>query len=320
MIWKDVSFSHCYLLVTALLLRSNLLHTKLSKYRLVLILALLTYGTGVKYQALYLLPIYAWWLADTLGASSFLKKTGTVIFMVGAIYGINVKVEERFVLPQNNSHAWQMARLYDLAGISYWLKEAVFPNYILYDSRFSMDKILKDYNPGNIDSLIYGKDVPLKTTQSTEDLQELWSLWQRAVVKYPIPYLKHRLSIWLKLMNRKPDNYFVCLSDYGQQLYFKNKAIPLAETYMSWFPSFLTRYYWMLILFIISFKWGRKKAEKAEIEKRPFIYLPIIGITQISIYFFLSMASDLRYLYLSNILGLCLTPFLLSLKKRSVKA
>jgi hypothetical protein len=313
-IWKDVGFTHSYFLATALLIRWQGLQLRPSPLALGGLLALLIYGTGVKYQAQYLLPIYGWWLASLFIKASLIKRTLAMGLVTLSIIGINKEIERHFISEKNNSHSWQMAKLYDLAGISYFQKRPIFPDYIVKSPFFSMDQILEKYTPSNVDDLIYGPKAPLFSTQSSEQLEDLWTYWMGAVQAYPGSYMKHRLDVWLKLMNRKPDNYYYCLEHHGDQLAFRKIADPVGYYYLSLIPSILTRFYWMIVLFIMALAW-RKESIVSHKMKAPLGYLCLIGFSQTGIYVFLSMASDLRYVYLANLVGLSLIPFLYHVKK-----
>ena len=306
LIWKDVSFSHAFLLAIALL-TWHAYHNKRPQWFSVLIIGiLLFYGIGTKFQAVFCVPPLLMWLMKLLQPRLCLFKAFIVSLILSyGLYMAYGKIETIVVPQKQQSHSWQMARLYDLAGMSVDTNQPLFPDYILKNPFFSMEALRAGYSPQNVDALIYTQHPVLIETHAPHELRDLWCLWKKSVKHYPLSYLKHRGRVWLKLMNKKPDNYFVCLSQYSDSLVFKS-IIPVADTYMSWFPSVLTRCYGCLIMAFIGL-WRFRRLPFALKEKYSFLlYGPTVILTQVFIYYFLSMASDLRYLYLSNILGIFL--------------
>lgn len=313
LIWKDVSFSYSFLLVISWLAWFSATQKKPGWGATALMMILLLYGVGTKYQAIYCVPVVGFWLVSLrFPDCSKVLRLGGSLLITGALYGGYQKIEESKVQPAGQINAWQMARLYDLAGISVRVGRPLFPVYVLDHPPFSLERLQRLYSAQNVDALIYGNEAILPTTQNPQYLNEVLHCWVKAVLTYPVAYLQHRARVWLKLINKKPDNYFLCLRDHADTLWLKSHVVPAADLYMSVFPSLLTRFYWVIAIAL----WALARFKKLSVlDKKRFrflLYGPLICFTQLFVYFFLSMASDLRYLYLSNCIGVFLLVILLT--------
>ncbi|MCE3230563.1 MAG: hypothetical protein K0R52_491 [Alphaproteobacteria bacterium] len=315
MIWKDVGFSFSFLAAISILFHCSFNHKKPTLLQECLTYMLLLYGVGVKYQALYLLPFCAFWFASLFDKHRFSKKTlflsvGMIISMMGTTHII-----DKILVPSHQqSHSWQMARLYDLAGISVRAHQPLFPAYITEWPYFSMARLEKLYSPQNIDALMYDEHPTLTSTQKPEDLSKLWGAWKRAVITHPVFYIQHRFSIWLKLINKNINDYYYYLDNESKALAFAFFTVPFLKAYLIVFPSLFMRFYWVFIIFFLVIKRSRQKSLPLEMK---FSYQMMVALSfmQLGVYFFLSMASDLRYILLSNLLAFFLIP-LLDVSKR----
>jgi len=318
MVWKDVSFAFSFLAAISILFHCTFLNKKPTLFQAIIIIMLLGYGVGVKYQALYVLPFCIFWLSylffnQKLSKSSMLL---TLSISIG-IWGANTIIDRSFVPLAQQSNAWQMARLYDLAGISTQENRPIFPTYILKNPYFSMEKLKKFYSFQNIDALMYNQPPTLISTSDPKDLACLWDTWKQAVVKHPLSYTRHRMGVWLKLLNKNITDYNYYLTNDAKNLFLASFTVPFLKTYLSFFPSLLLRFYWVIPIFFLSIYVSRKKYIDSNIK---FVYrmLTTISCVQLIIYFFLSMASDLRYLLLSNLIAFFLIPLIDISKKEKL--
>ena len=310
MVWKDVGFSFSFLAAISILFHCSFESKKPTHFQATLVILLLLYGAGVKYQALYILPFPAFWLSFLIFDAKYSKYTlflSVLIFI--SILGVNKIIDKAFVPTAQQSNAWQMARLYDLAGISVHVNAPIFPDYIVTSPYFSMERLKKLYTFQNVDPLVYDKQPVFPMAQNPNDLSSLWEVWKKAVINHPISYTSHRLGVWLKLINKNITDYYYYLNNEAKSLKFKEITVPLLRIYLSIFPSLFLRFYWVIPIFFLAI---RKSREKSANPKLKFIYriLALISFSQLGVYFFLSMASDLRYLFLSNLLAFFLIPLI----------
>ena len=315
MIWKDVGFSLSFMAAISILFHCSFENKKPTFLQSSLIIFLLMYGVGVKYQALYLLPFCAFWLSFLIFNGKYSNQTLilTVCFVI-SIFGINKIIDQTFVPSAQQSNSWQMARLYDLAGISIFTNHPNFPDYIIKNTNFSMERLKKLYSFQNVDALMYAEQPVLIGTQNPEELSKLWETWKQAVINHPFFYASHRLGIWLKLVNKNISDYYYYLNNETKNLRFKEITVPFLRAYLSIFPSLILRFYWVIPIFFLAM---RRSRQKSITPKLKFIYriLALISFSQLGIYFFLSMASDLRYLFLSNLLAFFLIPLIYASKE-----
>lgn len=315
MIWKDVGFSFSFMAAISVLFHCSFENKKPTVFQSSLVTLLLLYGVGTKYQALYLLPFCAFWLSFLIFNAKHSKQTlvlSICIFM--GIFGTNKIIDATFVPNAQQSNSWQMARLYDLAGISVFANQPNFPNYITNNTYFSMERLKELYSFQNVDALIYAKQPVLITTQNPRELSNLWDTWKQAVINHPISYASHRLGIWLKLINKNINDYYYYLNNETKNLKFKEITVPFLKTYLSIFPSLILRFYWVIPILFLAMRRSNQKSLNLRLR---FVYkmLAFISFSQLGIYFFLSMASDLRYLFLSNLLAFFLVPLIYASKE-----
>lgn len=310
MIWKDVGFSFSFLAAISILFHCSFESKKPTPLQFTLVILILLYGVGVKYQAIYLLPFCAFWLSSlifNIKNSKYALFLSACIFV--GIFGVNKIIDRTFVPTTQQSNSWQMARLYDLAGISISAHQPNFPDYIVKNTYFSMERLKELYNFHNVDALVYAKQPVFRMSQNPEELSTLWEVWKQAVINHPFYYATHRLGVWFKLINKNISDYYYYLNNETKNLTFKGITVPFLRTYLSIFPSLILRFYWVIPIFFLAM---RKSRQNSLNPKLRFVYrmLALISFSQLGIYFFLSMASDLRYLFLSNLLAFFLVPLI----------
>jgi hypothetical protein len=315
MIWKDVGFSFSFMLAISILFHCSFEGKKPTFFQSSLIVFLLMYGVGVKYQAIYILPFCVFWLGFLISNAKYSKQTLllSASFFIG-IGGGNKIIDETFVPNAQQSNSWQMARLYDLAGISIFANQPNFPDYITNNTHFSMERLKKLYSFQNVDALMYAEQPTLIVTQNPKELSNLWESWKQAIINHPIFYASHRLGVWLKLINKNIADYYYYLNNETKNLIFKEITVPFLRAYLSIFPSLILRFYWVIPIFLLAMRRSKQKSLNPRLK---FIYrmLVFISFSQLGIYFFLSMASDLRYLFLSNLLAFFLVPLIYASKE-----
>jgi hypothetical protein len=89
MIWKDVGFSFSFLCAISILCHCHFLNKKPTFLQSGMIVILLGYGVGVKYQATYILPVSVFWLSYLIfnkkpSQNTFLLTAGIIFCILGS--------------------------------------------------------------------------------------------------------------------------------------------------------------------------------------------------------------------------------------------
>jgi hypothetical protein len=315
MIWKDVSFSYSYLCAIAILVRVNIEDRKITIFELVSLVALIFYGTAVKYQARFILPILSFWFAHTIMKRYKFHLVLLAAFIINILFYFaqesatnllisNIQNEEISgdLKPSvGNTNSWQLVKLYDLGGISLYKNQMIFPPYILNAPIFNEEAFRKSYNPyGHDDSV---KDI-YTITNNQQELDELWWFWLESVVKNPIEYLKHRARVFFYTANH---GYFVPstkrdenLSGYPIKDDLKYKAIRKYLLHYSTYSRFIFSIFFVPFYIVMGFVLLKRKQH--DYRAKSLIYMNFIGLSFLIALFFFSMATEARYLLLPSII------------------
>ena len=197
-ILKDIGFAHSYFFVISCLAYYTLKQKSPSLVSLIGLLLILFYGTAVKFQAVFILPLLTFWLGYSLQQNY--KKAALVgisLFVVfyGAISLFNARVA-------TSSHSWQYVKLYDLAGISLCAGQNYFPTFVIDHPGFSSQRLKELYNISRVDDLAFIPNPVLIKGKDEQQSQELWQYWFKTILNHPLAYLKHRFSIFWCQINR----------------------------------------------------------------------------------------------------------------------
>ncbi len=125
---------------------------------------------------------------------------GYLIMLSAAVYFATYKITDgRTVYPA------QQVFLYDLAAISAERNEALFPEYVLKNEKFSLELVKLRYNIRSVNDLIYA-DIPnrgdsavLPLTTDAEEISALRRKWFETVWAHPLDYLVHRGKVFAQL-------------------------------------------------------------------------------------------------------------------------
>jgi hypothetical protein len=219
-IWKDVGLGASLFLTTALLYLADKTKNKVAFFASILFLF---YGCAVRLNALpAVLPLAIW--SGFIARRIFENKTGAqasrvhakklmpillgagyFILLSLAVYFVNWEITEgRTVYP------FQQVYLYDLAAISSEKNEALFPEYVLKDGNFSLEKVKARYNERSVADLIFENtpnqgDLPvLKLSADEAEISALRQKWLETVTANARPYLKHRGRVFAQLVGLSP--------------------------------------------------------------------------------------------------------------------
>jgi len=300
-IWKDVGFCFSYLCVAALLTSSHLQNKPLALGTKIGIWFLLFFGTGVKYQAVFVLPIMAFWVATQIRLGrSIWTKTLVSLCIWASITGGDYLVKRVFTTGVSESHSWQKVKLFDLAGISVRLNEDLLPDFVQKNHHYSFQKVKEMYSPFRVDELLVGwsEKGSLIQGEIPEERDIVWNTWFKAVKNHPLLYLRHRAAVWktmvynspvksldeLKSVDALPPLIKHTLKKFERVLYFLKEATR--------FIYYVPLIFIYLILGVLYFRRNSTYAV-------PLIFMNLAGLSLMGALFIFSMASDLRYIYLT---------------------
>ena len=320
LLWKDIGFACAYLLAIALISFCSMRNKRFTLRYIIPIILLLFYGTGVKFQAQYVLFIPLWGLSYCLTNFTLSVKTYMYTFLLYLCFLFGLQTFNNLLVPtKQQSHFWQFVKLYDLTGISIYAQTPLFPDFILHNQKFSMNEVRKRYNLVDVADLVKPPDNPLKAGVNAQERTALLDTWYDTIYTFPHFYLKHRFAVWWRTITIKPIanldtldfsiykglGWFCTLQRHAHQA--DSAATTWIDTLLHWISIcilttlYLIRYlsclvvwlpfllcYW--ILGITMFNKNRAAM--------PLIILNSIGILFLSVLFFFTMASVVRYVYI----------------------
>jgi hypothetical protein len=301
MIWKDAGFAFSFLLASAILsyFMVNKKHPNL--LIILFILVLLFYGTGVKYQAMFVLPFMVTGLAYV--SNNF--KFNFNFFLIGIglylmIFGLVDKLNNYFVPESQKNHSWQYVKLYDLTAISLKTNEPLFPEFVIKNPNFSMESVKSKYNIDRVDDLVFFEGSPLKKGETPQERQEVLNYWKTNVLKYPSFYLQHRFNIWKNTILSMPFKQLETL-DFSHwnslswlDWLFKSKAFHIFIEIFRYLLSFILLLPLIIFYFILSLFYLNKRRFAL-----PLFMMSGVALLFVIVLFFFSMAACLRYVYIS---------------------
>ncbi len=301
-IWKDVGFAYTYLVAALFLFSSNVQKVRLSPLKIIAIWFLLFYGTGVKYQSIFVLPIMTLWFSITLLKNqNILNKLCVWLVIWASILTSCHFLQKNLVPPRGEDHMWQHVKLYDLAGMSVQLDKELFPQFVIDAPEYTFDKVKKIYKPDRVDELMVGRGVEasLRDGKTKEHRDILWNTWFQALKKHPLSYLKHRFAIWKTMVSRSPMKSLDDLTD-PEALPPKVKfVLDIVGLKTLSFVKEVTRFIYYVPLLLFYFILGLWQWNRQPRYAVPLTMMTASAIALMSALFVFSMASDLRYIYLT---------------------
>ncbi len=205
-IWKDIGLGASLFLASALVYLAD---REKIKTALLISPLFLFYGFAVRLNALPAILPLAIWSGFVFCRIFEINKRKFVPLLVGIIYFIALSLA--VFLVNGRLTEWktvypsQQIYLYDLAAISTERDEALFPEYILRDENFSLEKVKERYNKYSVSDLIFPNlpkqgDLPvLKLSSDAEEVALLRQKWFETVAENPGVYLWHRIKIFAQL-------------------------------------------------------------------------------------------------------------------------
>lgn len=302
LIVKDAGFTYTYLLSGAVL--AYLMVYKISKHKYLLlapIVVLLFYGTAVKFQAQYLLIFF------TVGIGYCVcnyklnwRAIGYGVVLNIAIMLSIVALNSKLVPVTQKSNSWQLVKLYDLSAMSIMLNEPLYPQFILQQQRFDFERVKTEFEPREVDSLVFPANSVLKSGVNDEQREALWSYWFATVKQHPLLYLKSRFRLFSYNLTTSPsernDPVKFLRSTALKPMLDHSLVANLVNAGYSVFKIAL-RFIWLLPLLFFYCYISVKNFKKAN-EAAPLLMYSVTSITMLLVLLFCSMAGTARYVFL----------------------
>jgi hypothetical protein len=202
-VWKDAGLGGALLLAAALLYTS---FRTGSRAALVAALPPLFYGFGVRLNAApAVLPLALWAGVLACRAVPSLREGATRRRRLAAVVvGVALFASlwaatwltTEVLVKGRHSYTGQSVLLYDLAGVSVARGEPLFPEYILRDEGFSMEKVEKAYSPYIATPILPGGVSGLRLSSDAGEMRALRAKWVEVVAANPGAYLRHRWRVF----------------------------------------------------------------------------------------------------------------------------
>lgn len=207
-IWKDVGMAVSFLLASVLLLRACVgMHRPT-----MLVLPLLLYGAGVRWNALpAALPLIWWWIALRFPNSGRLHRAGGA--MLALVVGVILIFQINYrVLHASPTAPWQFGMLHDLVAIGCASDSPpALPEFRNPDTTNA--QLCAAYVPGSAENLFWvGVRPPLHFDQAAA--RALARSWLDAIIANPATYVAHRAAYYGNFLRIGQEAAFFTLCDF----------------------------------------------------------------------------------------------------------
>lgn len=306
LIVKDTGFTYSYLLSGAILAVMMVNKTPRYKYLLLIpVVLLLYYGTAVKFQAQYVLIFF------TIGigycVNNYKLSWLTVIYgsLINIAIMILITTTNSALVPQaREAHSWQLVKLYDLSSISLMVNKPLYPDFILQQPNFEFARVQQEFEPREVDPLVFPTDSVLKPGKTEQQREELWNYWYKTIKQYPWQYLKTRLRLCGYNLTTSP-------SDRSDPVNFLSTTTLKSVLEHAWIINLINaafsivkialRFIWLLpLLFIYSYIAVARINNKST--AAPLLMFSATSIMLLLVLLFCSMAGTARYVFLCTCL------------------
>jgi hypothetical protein len=306
---KDHFFAWSYFLVVACLTDATIKQRSLTWYTSVFCLVILFFGTAVKYQARFCLPVISLWLGVAmLPEYRRWQQLIVAICIWGAIHSSVQNINQYLVPAQKSSYAWQHVKMYDLAAISVATHTDLIPVYAKRQPFYSSERLFKEFSPAYVNPYIFPVDHIFQQLQDPVLLKSLWWHWLQVVVEHPVLYLKHRLRVFsYSLLGGMGYKYL--------QPYLPQQPVYNFLAYVGYrlvFAPCVLITLNFLYFFIAWYRYTRNN-QQVSISKisMSILYINIMAICLALTMVFFTMAGTPRYLYFSMLFASISHPLVL---------
>jgi len=316
MIWKDIGFAICFFFVSTACIFYTYRQKKAPIYVVFFLLLVTFYGTAIKFQAQFIVPLLVYWVVKIAFNLRFLGKVIISGFFSFVIIFANSYIIDNYSVQTNS---WQQRQIFDLAAISLIVEdENVIPEYLKQDPIYDYEKMKKYYTSKTMDSIFWNKGKVVNMTSDPKNLLSLDTKYKESVWKYPHAYLLHRLLVLGHTFAASKHYLYAFLPDdmvknYDFHYFKKNRIRSLFAKYIRLVPRIFTASAISLILVIMYFL-AMRKSQSIEAEILGHILIVILGYCIVLSYTLL--ASEYRYMYIIRLLSFFALPIYLHLREK----
>lgn len=201
-IWKDVAMASAYILSIALFLWHEKACGRTPRALLLaLCLLILCYGVSTRHNAVAAaLPLLAYYCYRLFPHPRPVRGVCRALAL-GVVAGVLIFGLVQFASSRavsNRMNFWQVAAIYDVAGISYQERVNLFPAHLYPEADLQM--IDRCYTPRSVAILWRFSEGGIKPLTDDEDLKILRNTWGRLIVGHPAAYLAHRWAVSRELI------------------------------------------------------------------------------------------------------------------------
>lgn len=291
-ILKDLPFSFSFLMIAAILCRATTINKPLSWINILIIIILLIYGIGVKYQAQFCAVILLGWIFFL--QSKFYSKFRALgqVFLIGIFaYGSAIGLHKTLVPNAQSDHFWERVKLFDLAALSISQDKDLIPDSNkthLYTFSTAKEK----FKPNIVDPLM----SILKHSPSEELRDHLWNTWAKEVLNHPFYYLKHRATnLAYLLLGRLQFDWVQSKVEHTFKISLADK--PFIKNILDLFGFIFLSQIWLFVFACFYLYLGLRYFRMSPCAQI-LLGFNSLGLSIAGLIFFLSMASCPRYTYL----------------------
>ncbi len=319
MIWKDVGFAFSFLLAIAILHFHITQQKHMNMLSIGTIVILIFYGSAIKFQGQYVAPIIIfgiWYCLDSYRI--FFSTLVKTVLCSGLFLSSLQSFNDFFVPPIRKAHSWQCVKIYDLAAMSLYAQQPLFPTFLKKHPDFSIATIQKRFNHKRVDDLFMPPNNPLRLGRNEEERAQLLTYWQQTVWHHMPLYLHHRFMNWWTMVTNMPLQQFDTMdfTQFGSLHWFialqkaaaHKKVSTVWSSCMHYAGRFVQNFLYairycfkfvfllpfMLFYLIFGLIYFKRYGQGMSLLLMNGLSLWFLGVL-----FFCSMASDMRYAYIA---------------------
>lgn len=314
-IWKDVGFTFSFFFVISVCI-FYLYKNKKANLAVIASLILITfYGSSVKFQAKFIVPILVFFIVSISTNKSFILKFIISCIVSFILIFINSWIINKYTI---NGRGEQIRQFFDISAIIIEIdNDDALPDYIKNYKGYNFEKLKKEFSSISVTALFYTKDI-CPHTLDNDKLKELNNTFYSLIAEHPLIYIKHRLinssailqtSYWADeygtLQNEKLAND---LNIYDYKKNFIKKAV---IKFLKYYPRNLSRNSIAIILiFIYLLVMVIRYSFKVK-ESIILAYIIVISLSYSVTLMCTAMANDYRYYYIVRMLSFFAIPIFL---------
>jgi hypothetical protein len=192
----------------------------------------------------------------------------------------------------------QASLIHDLAGVSVYSGEVLFPSYILKTRpEITLERLGEHYRPEDLAQLIsrrYWQEHHFYARDG-EEFADLCRVWWRAVTQHPLAYLRHRAGVIETMFQLRGGVYYpfdtgIAANDLGLEFPHRPVYVSVISLLERVTGVFFRSWIFLIVALAIVF-WGSRQRAWASVA------VCISGVVYVLPYAVISSGSDFRYVW-----------------------